>query len=143
MSKKKQPEILDYYPTDDDGYTLDAYISALPKVHNAVRISFRPTYVTDRALLVEANRKLDEKKFAVHLSDWAAKHLVSWSIQEKVGGQLVPMPITTENILKLKPQLWSRLTTIVCWGDGGDQDPEATEDTTERTDSTVDQLQKN
>ena len=136
-------EVLDYFPTDDDGYTLDAYIQALPKVHNEVRLSFRPTYVTDRAQLVEANRKLDETKFAKYLSEWTAKHLVSWSIHQKVKGVMIPMPITAENILKLKPQLWTKLTGIVCWGEGGDQDPVVSEDTTERSDATVDQLQKN
>ncbi len=143
MSKKKQAEILDYYPTDDDGYTLDAYIQGVPRVHNQQWIAYRPTYITDRALLLEANRKLDEKRFTEHLSEWAAKHLVSWTIQQKIGDALVSMPITAENIQKLKPQLWTRIIGIVCWGEGGDQDPNIKEDTTKGTDATVGQMQKN
>jgi hypothetical protein len=160
MSKKKQPEILDYYPTDDDGYTLEAYISERPLLHSAVRIKYRPTPVMDRALLIDVNRQVNEKRFAKHLSDWLADHIVSWDLKsQKPDGTFEPMPIDTKAVLSIKPQLWLRLVNIVCWGsDGGDPDPDWTDEETvsdaerelqavmnkrNKVDAVLDQLQKN
>lgn len=132
MSKSKQPELLDYIPMDDDGYTLDAYIAARPLLHNAVRIKYRPTPVQDRSLLIDVNRQVDEKRFAKHLSDWIASHIVMWDLVQKTEqGVTVPLEITTKTVMSLKPQLWLRLVNIVCWGsDGGDPDPEWTNEET-------------
>lgn len=160
MSKKKQPEILNYLPMDDDGYTLSAYISARPLLHTAARFTYRPTSVQDRALLIDVNRQVDEKRFSTHLSDWIASHIVTWDLTKKAkDGVSIPLEITSQAVMSLKPQLWLRLVNIVCWGsDGGDPDPEWTDEETmsdaerelqavlnkrNKIDVTLDQLQKN
>ena len=160
MTKSKQPELLDYIPMDDDGYTLDAYIAARPLLHNAVRIKYRPTPVSDRALLIDVSRQVDEKRFAKHMAEWIAKHIVSWDLKVRnADGITEPMPIETKTILSVKPQLWLRLVNIVCWGtDGGDTDPNWTDEESmsdaerelqavlnkqNRADATLDDLQKN
>lgn len=118
--------LLDYHPTDDDGYTLPCYIAPKPRMHNAVRFAYRPTRIVDRATLIEVNGNVAEKAFSLYLAEWMAKRIVSWSLKQ-VGpdGMMVPMPITPANLLTLKSPLWLRLINIVVWGsDAGDEDPE-------------------
>ena len=160
MSKSKQPELLDYIPMDDDGYTLEAYISARPLLHNAVRIKYRPTPVMERALLIDVSRQVDEKRFAKHMAGWVAEHLVSWDLKiRSEDGTLTTMPIDAKSVISVKPQLWLRLVNIVCWGtDGGDTDPDWTDEEAlsdaerelqavmgkrNKSDAVLDELQKN
>lgn len=126
MSKKPQPVVLDYIPLDDDGYTIEAYISAKPLIHSAVRLSYRPTPVIERALLLDVAKQTDEKRFTRHLSEWVVRHVVTWDITQKLpDGTVVPFEKTVQNVMSLKPSLWRRIVDIVCWGsDGGDSDPE-------------------
>jgi hypothetical protein len=118
--------MLDYYPASDDGYTLSAYYQPNPRVHGPIRIKYRPTPILDRATLLEVRNTTNEKTFSLYLSKWMQTKIVGWSIKiVNAHGELVPMPITAENILQLKPPLWKRLVDTVCWGfDGGDEDPE-------------------
>jgi hypothetical protein len=126
MTKKQQPVVLDYIPSDDDGYTIDAYIAPKMLIHNAVRITYRPTPVMDRALLLDVAKQVDEKRFTRHLSEWVVRHLVTWDVTKTLAdGTVVPLEKTVQAVMNLKPALWRRVVDIVCWGsDGGDSDPE-------------------
>lgn len=152
--------LLEYYPQTDDGYTLNAYIAPVKNIHGPIRIRFRPTFILDRANLLEVRNTTTEKLFSLYLSQWMVKQLVSWSLK-KVNdhGELVPTPITVDFILQLKPPIWKRLVDIVCWGfDGGDDDPDqpseerltqaerelkAALEKTGQVDAMVEELQKN
>lgn len=122
---KKRPQTIDYIPTDDDGYSEDAYIAPKELVHNAVRFTYRPTPVEERALMIDVNRSVDERRFAVHCSKFLASRIIRWDIVENTPNGSVPMPLTVDNVIRLKPALWMRLVNIVIWGtEGGDPDPE-------------------
>lgn len=124
---KKRPQTIDYIPTDDDGYSEDAYIAPKELVHNAVRFTYRPTPVEERALMIDVNRSVDETRFAAHCSRFLAKRIIRWDIVEKTtdGSAPMPMPLSESNIMRLKPALWMRMVNIVIWGtEGGDPDPE-------------------
>ena len=117
-------QLLNYFP-DDDGYTLDAYIAPTARLTTAVRFSYRPTEIVDRALLWEVNTKHSEKEVSKKFAEVLATKIVKWDI-EMMGPDkvLVPMPINVSSILRLKPALWIRILNIVIWGvDGGDVDP--------------------
>ena len=122
--KQIQQPLLDYIP-DDDGYTLDAYIEPVRLLHNAVRFSYRPVDILERAVLVEINRSLSEKDVNGRFADVMAKKLTKWDVQQRTKDDtLIPLPITKNNLLRLKPSLWVRMLNIVLWSvEGGDLDP--------------------
>jgi len=128
MTPIPQP-LLDYIP-DDDGYTLDAYIGPLQMLHNAIRFSYRPVDILERAIFVEVNRSGSEKDVNSKFAEVMAKKVTEWDIQQRTkDGTLIPLPVTRNNILRLKPSLWVRMLNIVLWGvDGGDLDPDIPRD---------------
>jgi hypothetical protein len=137
------PPLLDYIPNDDDGYTLDAYIESVPRLHNSVRVSYRPTEILERAVLIEINRASTEKDVSVRFAELLEKKITKWDIQQRTkDGVLVPLPISKANVLRLKPSLWLRLLNIVLWGsDGGDVDPgQPMESMAKQTDADFDAL---
>lgn len=141
MTQIQQP-LLDYIP-DDDGYTLPAYIAPLQMLHNAVRFTYRPVDILERAIFVEVNRKGSEKLVNEKFAEAMAKKLTEWDIQQRTkDGTLLPLPITKNNILRLKPALWVRMLNIVLWGvDGGDLDPDIPRDEIDKeTDSDFDAI---
>lgn len=120
-------EVLDYFP-EEDGYTLSAYIKEFPRVNNAVRIRFRPVDLIERAVLIAFKDRSYEKLITEKLSEALASRITEWTVMKREAGMLVPLEISKENILRLKPALWIRLVNIVIWGiDGGDLDPGMTE----------------
>ena len=125
MSQEQaKPALLDYFP-DDDGYTLDAFIAAVPLMHNDVRIKFRPTDIPERSIYIAFRDKANEKALTEKLGNILASKIESWNLTRQVGeNEFVPMEIIPDRIKRLKPILWMRLVNIVVWGvDGGDLDP--------------------
>lgn len=122
-SPAKPPVLLDYFP-DDDGYTLDAYIGAVPMLNNEVRFKFRPTDILERSIYLAFREKHAEKAITEKFSQVIAAKIESWSLVRREGETVVPMEITPDRIKRLRPPLWMRLINIVIWGvDGGDIDP--------------------
>jgi hypothetical protein len=120
---QSKPDLLDYFP-DDDGYTLDAYLSPVPLIHNEVRIKFRPTDILERSVYLAFREKASEKQITEKLANVLAGKIESWNLVERTKDAVVPMPILPEKIKRLKVSLWMRLVNIVIWGvDGGDVDP--------------------
>lgn len=116
-------ETLDYIPSDD-GYTLGAYIGAVPRLHNEVRIRFRPVDLIERAVLMAFKDRHNEKAITQKFCEVLAVKITEWSVVRKEGDVGCPMPINAESVQSLKPSLWIRLVSIIIWGvDGGDLDP--------------------
>jgi hypothetical protein len=118
-------ELLDYYPPNEDGYTLPAYIKASPMLHKEVRLTFRPTPVEERGVIMDCFRSLGESKSSSYVAEMLASKIKSWNLTIPGPENIrLPMPITQDWILRLKPAIWIRLVSIVIWGtDGGDLDP--------------------
>ncbi len=123
MSTSVQPVLLDYYPDDED-YTLDAYIAAVPMTSNEVRFKYRPTDIIERSVYLAFREKATEKAVTEKLSAVMAAKIASWNLVRKEGNAIVPMEITADWVKRLKPSIWMRLVNVVVWGmDGGDPDP--------------------
>lgn len=123
MSSSKTPVLLCYYPDDED-YTLDAYIAAVPMITNEVRFKFHPTGIDERSVYLAFREKATEKAVTEKLSNVMAAKIESWNLVRREGDAVVPMEISVAWIKRLKPSIWMRLVNIVVWGvDGGDPDP--------------------
>jgi hypothetical protein len=119
------PELLDYFPSDSDGYTFPAFIAGVPNLHNDVRFSYRPTPMEERGVIMDVYRSLGEGKACQYIAELVAAKLVSWSLTT-VGpeGVRIPMEISKASVLRLRPAIWLRMVSIIIWGtDGGDVDP--------------------
>ncbi len=111
--------MLDFIPDD---YNETAYIKETPGIHNAVRFTFRPMLSEERTVIF---RKVDsispEKIDALYVSAMA-RRIHEWSIKDAAGN---PLPVTAENLRRLKPALFFRLWMIVAGMEPPDVDPEA------------------
>ena len=105
----------------EDGYTCNGYIKSLERVHDEFRFQYRPATVLERADTIQKttltkDTQKNEKIMAVAI----AKHLVGWCDDRD---------ITPQNVLKLPPNVFNRLASIVIYGtEGGDLDPDAPTD---------------
>lgn len=120
-------ELLNYYPTDVDGYTLPCYFGANRNLTGEVRFRYKPTDVLERAVVIQVNSDHAEKVSTKMFARLLAEKITEWDIKVKVpGGEMVPMPISPENLLALKPTLWVRFLNVVLWShDAGDVDPKS------------------
>lgn len=121
---------------EDDGYTETKFLKAVANLYPAVRIKFRPIPTTDQAVAIEklqdVARKLGAKKAEEAMAEQIAKRICLFEIVSDTG-KVGPVfePITATQLLKAKPPLFARLSSIVFYGtDGGDVDPFDSESTT-------------
>lgn len=113
------PKVLDYIP---DGYTEQAYIAELPRIHGEVRFTFRPMLTEERAIVFgRKSKELDPRKFEQQCAAELAARINHWSLANGSADQ--PLPINRETLLKLKPALFQRLVNIVAGLDASDVDP--------------------
>ena len=114
----------------DDGYTETAYIAAVPRVHSAAKIKYRPTPIEDRADLLSqirtATMENDERKVAKMMIAAVASRIVSWEFFDDNGKRIedgIPA-VNADSVRKIRPSLFARLEAIVFYGtDGGDVPP--------------------
>lgn len=116
-------QLLCFVP-DDDGYSENAYIEGVPRIHPPVRIRFRPTRSLDRVSVTESIRGKSAETAEQAIIKEVADRIVDWSIVGADGEKVDP---TADFILRLKAPLYRRLVSIVFYGtDGGDVDPHET-----------------
>jgi len=122
---------------DDDGYTETKFLKAVANLYPAVRIKFRPIPTTDQAVAIEKlqeiARKHGAKKAEEAMAEQIAKRIVVFEIVSDSGKVTQTFePMTAPQLLKAKPPLFARLSSMVFYGtDGGDNDPWDSEATTE------------
>jgi hypothetical protein len=101
----------------NDGYNRAAFIAEIPGIHDAVKITYRPCTMEERAQHGDdvANERLltANKKAAV----LAGQHIQSWSIPG--------VKPDSSAMLKLNLNLFNRLYQIVLGNDAGDEMPAA------------------
>jgi hypothetical protein len=110
--------MLNYIP--NDGYTEDAYIEALPGFYGEFRFKFRPMLIEERAALFNQNDKLPPAEYERKCAAALSNKLVEWSLIDKAGKQV---PVSAQNILRLKPNLNGRIFGIVLGTQATDIDP--------------------
>jgi len=117
----------------DDGYTLTAYIAAVPGVHDECEIKYRPALPRQRAGIFEAIGK----KKAAEAEDIAARSIAEYvkdwdNIRDSAGNEIT---VSTHAASHLPPKLSHRMFQIVMGNEGGDERPD---DSPSETPSAID-----
>lgn len=100
----------------DDGYTHEAYLAAVPGVHEALTITFRPMIREERDLAAQATSRQTSGAAATDLLAQAiAAHVTTWS---------EPQAISAEVIQKLAPELFDKLYATIAGKRPSDPLPE-------------------
>lgn len=104
-----------------DGYTERSYIRETTRLHPAMRFEHRPTLLSE---LVAYRREVESMPEPMDTYRFAAKYiagkLVSWDAKDGNGR---PIPITGDNLLKMKHPLFMRLLSIILGAEACDLDP--------------------
>lgn len=134
---------------DDDGYTETKYLKPVANLYPGVRVKFRPMPTTDQAVAIgrlqDVARKLGAKKAEEAMAEQIAKRICSFEIVSDSGDVVKTFePMTASQLIKAKPPLFARLSSVVFYGtDGGDIDPFDSEVTTEATNEQLENDLKN
>lgn len=103
----------------NDGYTRSAFVEAVPGIHDALTLSYRPCTTEERA---QHGDDIASDKLATANKKAAAlmgKQIQSWSIPGVKPDQAA--------MLKLNLNLFNRLYQIALGNDAGDPEPENTD----------------
>lgn len=93
-----------------DGQSVDGYILAVEGQHDALSFKFRPMLPEIVELLEKTISERPPSEFVAILSKYVADHLLEWSEVEESG---VPVPVSPENVRRLRWRPWLRLYRIV------------------------------
>ena len=91
-----------------DGYEKSASIPAVPGLHPALRVRYRPALFDERLDHLSA-RDVDGREGTERIARMVVRHLESWDA--KVKGEVAPR--TAEMVRKLQPALLERLLNLV------------------------------
>lgn len=105
----------------DDGYTEKGYVKTDPGLHDQFRFTFRPMLVEEQTKMFEASDKIDPVAYNGKAAEVMADKLVTWNLVDKTA---TPVAIKPENILRLKPRLFTRVYGIILGTQSTDIDPE-------------------
>ena len=103
-----------------DGYTQCGFVAAAPRVHGALRFTFRPALVEERSQLSDAARQLKSHLYDRHAAAFTAQKIVEWDLVDARG---VAVPVSGEALLRLQPDLFVKLHKIVAGWLVSDIDP--------------------
>lgn len=105
-----------------DGYTERGYIAAVPRLHPALKLTFRPFLQEERHRLLTENQKLHPSKSSLNTANVLAKKIQTWDLADENGE---PIKVVADAIRRLKPALFERLIGVVMAIDPSDEDPDA------------------
>ena len=106
----------------EDGCTESTYFKAAPGLYPEVRYWRRPMTVTERnALLRRVSARISAGQDASNIvADELAARVQDWDLQDRSGNLI---DITPANLLRLPPELFDRMYSVLRGQDGGDIDP--------------------
>ena len=107
----------------EPAYTEPAYIAETPRLHPALRFTFRPMLQEEWNALVSARAPASDRERERQVNKAIAERITAWDITTHTGE---PWPITADNLRKLRPALYNRVLAIVTGTGAGDEDPEST-----------------
>jgi hypothetical protein len=102
-----------------DGYSEKAFLRGVPKLHGALRFTFRPVLAENRADFVERNGRLDAREQTRKAAELIKGQLVEWDLRTPKGEVV---PVSTDAILRLHPRLLDRLLWVVTGVEPWDDD---------------------
>lgn len=109
--------ILDFIP---DGYQEHGYCAARLPIHNDFRFTYRPMLIEERAPVLDLVNRLAPADYLRQAADSVAPRIAIWSAKDRAGSML---PVSADNLRRLKPMLQQRIINIVLGVDAGDVDP--------------------
>ncbi|MFN3151385.1 hypothetical protein [Bremerella sp.] len=96
---------MNHLPFNEDGYTHDACIAAVPGIHSALVFTYRPITRDERELVAEAIAQQTTAKSATELlAQVIAVHVTSWNLASE---------ITPDAIKQLPPELFDKLYATI------------------------------
>lgn len=107
----------------DDGYTEKSFIRGVPGLFGDLRFEFRPMRLDQRAPVLSKWNKLEADKQTAAMAQFVARQLVSWQLKTAKGHDV---PVSAENLMRLRPALQERLVNIVLGIEPADLDGDAT-----------------
>lgn len=111
-------DLLNIIPADD-GYNQEFFLKSVPNVHTDVRGTFRPALHAERYAINEEIQKRKSGPASRFMCEVISKYVRAWNIKGQDGSAL---PITVENIVRVKPKIIERLYAMIAGWDGGDVD---------------------
>jgi hypothetical protein len=97
-------------------------------VHGSHRIKYRPMTITERYVVGQALGTKPPGQAAQVMAAALGKHIKDWDVCHSNGGT---MPVNSNSMAMLKPNLVERFYAIVSGRDGGDPDPNEQTDTSQ------------
>jgi hypothetical protein len=101
----------------DDGYTEETAIAESPGLYPQVRLSFRPMTASEHAEYAQAVDTATETEMRQVSAAWIARKIVAWDLRDPHGATV---PLTTDNVLRLKVPIFVRLLEVVSCTTPGD-----------------------
>ncbi|HEX4147206.1 MAG TPA: hypothetical protein VHY91_27160 [Pirellulales bacterium] len=112
-----------------DGYTQSALIAAVPRLHGALRFTYRPALIEERSQLYDAAGRLNSHRFDCHVAQFLAEKIVDWDL---VDARRQPVPLSAEALLRIQPELFIKLNRIILGTAASDVDPDWPAETRDR-----------
>jgi len=116
----------DYF---QDGYTQSGLIAAVPRLHGALRFTYRPALIEERSQLYDVAGRLNSHLFDCHVARFLAQKIVDWDL---VDAERQPVPASAEALLRIQPELFIKLNRIVLGTAPSDVDPDWPPETRDR-----------
>lgn len=101
----------------DDGYTESASIAAEPGLWQEMRFTFRPMLADEYAAFSDFCGRNTDVKAKQEIARRLAEKVKDWDLVDSAGK---PVPVTQQNLLRIKPVLLAKLWNIVCGLQAGD-----------------------
>lgn len=110
-----------------DGYTQQAYLEPIERLHDGLRFSFRPVTVEESSEFLASLAGNTPKRQEQLTARLLVKKVAGWNLLYPSGhaNEGKPVERTEANFLKLNRRLSSRLTNVVLGIEPWDEDPEA------------------
>jgi hypothetical protein len=104
-----------------DFCTRPGYVAAAQQLHGPLRFTFRPALTSERSRLAEVAGEMQPEAFDAHAATFLAGKLVRWDLQ---GDQGQPIAVSDEALLRLQPELFVKLYSVVLGASASDIDPD-------------------
>lgn len=105
----------------DEHYLESGYVAPAKGLYDELRFTYRPLLVTERAKVANQASLLKDGAYEKWIASVLARKLRSWTLSAADGSSV---SVSEENLLRLKPDLFLRVTSIVCGFSPSDTDPE-------------------
>ncbi len=109
-----------------DGYTREGYALGVPLLYDPIRFKYRPMLVQERQAFLEESTRHKPEENNRRSADLCVGRILSWNLAFPPGFGEGIVPITSDNVMRLQPELFEKLLGIVMGLDGGHADPQWT-----------------